>query len=118
MKEHKKRRRWLVIAPAVLAVGAVVLVSVRAAVAQVYYVPTNVVAPEIPKGARILVSKLGSNYQPGDIIAYHGDDMTLLGRVASIDPSSGLIDLERNAPGGDHSVTPEDVVGRVVAQTR
>ena len=111
------RRR--LIALAIVGVSVlVVLVSVRTAVAEVYYVPTASVAPEVPQGARVLVSKLTRTYAPGQIIAYRNTRGRIwLGRVAAVDESSGRIELSRHPP-TDDSVRLDDVIGRVVLTTR
>ena len=67
------------------------MLSVRATVAEVFYVPTGVVAPEIPRGSRVLVYKLGSTYEPGQIVAYRAGAVTLLGRVVKISPTGEIV---------------------------
>ncbi len=114
----KRRRRRLLAIPIVLISMLVILVSIRTAVAEVYYVPTAVVAPEVPRGSHVLVSKLSRAYEPGQIIAYRNAQGAIwLGRVAAVDEASGRIDLSRNAP-SNGSVRMSDVVGRVVLNTR
>jgi len=97
------------------AVGLIaLLLVVRATVAQVYTVPTSVVAPEVPVGARILVYKLGLP-QSGDIVAFRQGEATWLGRVDHFEPDGSLV-LSRSA--GPMTITPDQVIGRVVATTR
>ena len=117
---HRLRRiRTILIAAVVVVAGLFVsLLTVRAAVAEVYYVPTEAVAPKVPKGARILVYKLDRVFAPGQIVAYRKPNGAVwLGEVRSVDATAGTLDLTRN--GADAPAVPvERVVGRVVLTTR
>ncbi len=116
MSNHNLKHRRIGAAVVFLAVAVAMAFAVRAAVAEVYVVPTGVVEPEVPRGARILVLKLTSVHEPGQIIAYHDNDRTLLGRFAGYD-ATGHLRLSRNA-GEITTIDPEAVVGRVVVTTR
>jgi signal peptidase I len=72
-----------------VAVAVVLVVGVRTAVAEMFYVPTDAVAPEIPRNARVLVYKLSTTLQPHDIVVYRSGGVAMLGRVESmVRPSS------------------------------
>ncbi len=113
---HPRRWRRRAVKISIGLVTAVALmISVRATGAEVFYVPTGVVAPEIPRGSRVLVYKLGSTYKPGQIVAYRDGEMTLLGRVAEISPTGEIV-ADRNA--GTVVIDPGDVIGHIVLNTR
>ncbi len=102
---------------AVFLVFVVFVFAVKSAVAEVYVVPTNVVTPEVPPGARILVYKLDGRILPGRIIAYRAaNGQTWLGRVDAVDDLSGTVDVSTNVK--RMTVKQADVVGRVVLTTR
>jgi hypothetical protein len=108
------RKRRLITGLAIVALVAVTLVSIKTAVADVYRVPTDVVSPEVPRGARILVSKI-ADAQPGAIVAYrHGDDVWLA-RVTGV-AADGTVQLASNS--GRVSVAESEIIGRVVLTTR
>ena len=118
MSEQSRSRRngrRLLYTGATLAFVVVAVFSVRATVAEVYRVPTAVVAPEVPQDARILVYKLGSSYEPGQIVAYRGIEQTLLGRVADV-PGDLTLVLSRST--GQVTIDTDDVIGRVILTTR
>lgn len=115
-RPRSRRRRWIVCGVTALAALATAAVSVRAAVAEVFVVPTDVVAPEVPKGAHILVYKLGSTFEPGQIIAFRDGDRVLLGRVAGVRPD-GTVEVARNGPAAG-PLGAKDIVGRVVLTSR
>lgn len=101
-----------------LAAALVVTIGVRTAVAQVYVVPTASIEPEIPQDSRVLVFKLASRFEPGQIVAYrHTTGVTWLGRIESVDAATGDLTIGRN---GTRPIIIRDdvVIGRVVLGTR
>lgn len=111
-------RRWLGRMSVAAAVAVCVAFGVRQAVAQAYSVPMGSMEPELPRGSRILVSKLARHFAPGDIIAYrHATGLTYLGRVESVDGLSGDLTISRNGTPPTR-VSAGDIIGRVVLSTR
>jgi signal peptidase I len=99
-----------------IAVAVVLSIGVRATVAEVFYTPTNAVAPEVPRNARVLVYKLGRTFKAADIVVYRQPDgVAMLGRVVAVD-----VDRVTIARGDKpvQSVPLAQVVGRVVLNTR
>ena len=117
-KRSGRGRRLLIKAGAGVAVAFVLMVGVRATVAEVYTVPMTSMEPELPAGSRVLVYKLAYSYSPGQIVAYrHASGQTHLGRVGAWDPGAGTLTLSRNGT-GSITVNESDVSGRVVLNTR
>jgi signal peptidase S26 family len=113
----KKKMRRLAVAAAVL---VMLSFAVRATVAEVYFVPGDSVSPILIKGSRCLVYKLAGNYAPGDVIVYKpAENRTLrfLGIVKEIDAATGDLHVTRNGR-VELTVPHDDIVGRVVANTR
>ena len=111
---HRRLRR----AGIGLVAAMVLTVGVRTAVAEVFVVPVASIEPEIPQNARVLVYKLTSDYQPGQIIAYrHPSGAAWLGRVDAFDPASGELIINRNGT-GPVIIDQDTVIGRVVLGTR
>ena len=106
-------RRWGVR----LAVAGVVLFSLRWAVAEVFYIPSTSLAPILPQGSRCLVYKLASRYQAGDVVVYRDGANHYVGSVVAVDPAGGALRVHRNI-GPEITVPLDDVVGRVVLNTR
>ncbi len=113
----KKTARKL---PLRIAIALVLAFLVRYAVAESFYVTGNGVAPLIPRGARVMVFKLATTFNPGDVIVYRGaDGSNLLGTI-KCQSTSGVWIVERNNDKAKetHNVPPEMVIGRVFLNTR
>lgn len=113
---RKSRLRRLLVR---CAVAAALLFGVRATLAEVFHAVTDAAAPQVPAGSRCLVFKHPASYTPGDVVAFHPgpDNRTWLGVVKSVDPSSGSVTVSRkNRP--DMTLSPRQLVGRVIANTR
>ena len=112
----KKHRRKLA---TVAAIALVSVLSVRWAVAEVFYVPTASASPVIPKGSHVLVYKLSADYQPGDMVVYRTPDgqHNWLATVKAVDDSARTLTVSRNEA-ADQQVPRESVIGRVVLNTR
>jgi signal peptidase I len=103
------------------AIGVIVclagLFTVRAAVAEVFYIPMASLEPELPQGSRVLVYKLGDTYQPGQIVVYDTGLQKHVGRVDAVDMDRRRLEVSRNGvmyiP-----IDMEDIIGRVVLTTR
>jgi signal peptidase I len=108
--------RWLQRTGLILVAGFVLMVGVRAAVAEVYTVPMASLEPELPQGSRVLVYKLDNQFQPGQIIAYqHSTGQVYLGRVLAIDATG--VSINRNGVESE-LVAFDTIVGRVILNTR
>lgn len=116
-RSSRRWRRRITAVSIVLALLAVFTVSVRSAVAELFYVPSNAATPEIPRGARVLVYKLGDAYQPGHIIVYRAGDVNMLARVIAVGPGPGELTVGSNGL-GTRTIRAQDVVGRVILNTR
>lgn len=110
-------RRALIGVGVVVVVAAAGLLTVRAAVAEVYVIPTASMEPELPANSRVLVSKLSSSYEVGDIVVYDTGAQRHVGRVDLVDGASRRIEVSRNSVLGI-PVDVEDVIGRVILNTR
>ena len=112
----KKKTRRL---PITIAVAVVLVFSVRWAVAQPFYVPSDAAAPAVPKGSRCLVYKWASSYRPGDVIVWRDDaGIYMIGTVIGTEEvAPRLIRLARRGQ-ADRLIPREDVVGKVVLNTR
>ncbi|MBL9117778.1 MAG: protein kinase [Verrucomicrobiaceae bacterium] len=95
-----------------LVVAIPIVLVLKVFVLAVYVVPTASMAPEIPQGSRVLVWKLSSSYQPGDIIAHPRGEGTWLGRV--IERQGENLLLGRN--NSQRELVPErEVIGKVIS---
>jgi hypothetical protein len=111
----KKKARRLTVS---LAVALVLFFSVRCAVAQAFYVPSDAAAPAIPKGSRCLVYKWTSTYRPGDVVVFRDTvGLYMIGTVREVRDAGNTLLLSRNRQ-VDRLIGRSDVVGRVVANTR
>jgi hypothetical protein len=112
----KRRRGWFrfLCVVAVLALG---LLTVRIAVAESFSVSTDAIAPEVPKGAHLIVYKLASSFDAGDIVAYREGDKTYLGRVVAVDVAAHQLTVARNAE-PNQTVALDKIIGRGILNTR
>jgi hypothetical protein len=112
----KKKARRL---PVTIAVAVVLMFSVRWAVAQPFYVPSDAAAPAVPKGSRVLVYKWASSFSAGDVIVWQdGAGKYMLGTVTPEQgPATNAIRLARKGE-ADRVVRRADVLGKVVLNTR
>lgn len=116
-RKHRWARR-LRSAGWTLAAALVLTIGVRTAVAQVYVVPTASIEPEIPQDSRVLVYKLASGFEPGQIVAYrHTTGVAWLGRIEHVDAATGDLTVRRNGT-GPIVIGDDVVIGRVVLGTR
>jgi signal peptidase I len=107
IRRAKRLALWALLAVAIV-------VPVRAYVITPYRVPGDSVAPEIKSGSLVLVYRLASDFQSGDILAYRHGENTYLGRCESVAPTS--LQVSRK---DEHVAIPRDlVIGRVVLTTR
>ena len=98
-----------------VAIALVLALGVRVAVAEVFYAPTDAVAQEVPRNARVLVYKLGGMPRAKDIVVYRTNGAAMLGRVVSVDAQNVVVSRAGSA---NVTVPVRDVVGRVVLSTR
>ena len=114
---HQKTHRGKLAAAA--AIAMVCVLSVRWAVAEVFYIPNECASPVIPKGSHCLVYKLCSGYHPGDMVIFRSPDgvHNWLATVRAVEGPGGMLTLSRNGA-DDLPVSQSDVIGRVVLNTR
>ncbi len=111
VKAWMKKTLWSI--PFVL--GLVILLN--AFVLQLFRVPTDAVAPDIPQGSRILVFKLAREYSPGDIAVYRADGHNEVARVVEAGPKEGRLLVQRRNQ-SPQEISAADLMGRVVLNTR
>jgi hypothetical protein len=109
----KKLKRGV---PVAVAVFLVLVVSIRWAVAQTFYVPGKGGEPLIPQGSRVLVYKLASVFRAGDVVAFRNLEGEILLGIVKADGGS-VLTVSRNGE-ADREVPRARVIGRVVANTR
>jgi hypothetical protein len=96
-------------------VAVVLLLLVRATVAQAFRVSGHGGEPMIPLGNRVLVNKLARHFQPGDIIVYRvADGSARVGMIRGQEATGNFIVARSNEP--DANVVREKIVGRVFFQ--
>jgi hypothetical protein len=101
-----------------LSIALMLMFAVRSAVAEVYVVPVGSMEPELPRGSRVLVLKVGEDFSEGRILAYRlNAGSVLLGRVVEFDCANNVVTVSRNGTQPE-IVDVEDVIGRVVVNTR
>jgi hypothetical protein len=111
----KKQRRRL---PITLAVTVIVVVLLELTLVRVFRAATDAVAPDIPRGSRMLVYKLASTFRPGDVVAFRSaEGLTKLGIVQSVNDKDSSLTVMRNKE-PEEIVERGKVIGRVVANTR
>jgi hypothetical protein len=110
----KKKARRL---PVTLAIVLVLAFAVRWRVAEAFYAAGNSAAPAVPRGSRVLVYKLATNFNPGDVVVFRSDSgNAYLGTVKREQPDGSLL-LSRN--GWADQIAPRNrIIGRVFLNTR
>ena len=95
-------------------IAVAIAVPVRASVITSFRIAGDSVTPELPNGSRVLVYRLASDFQAGDIVAYSSESKTFVGRFAATTPDG--FRLARNRE--DVTVPRNHVIGKVVVTTR
>jgi hypothetical protein len=85
--------------------------------AVVLHVTTAAVAPEVPRGAHLLIHKKTGAFQVGDIVAFRVEGNTWVGRVLAIDKGTGRLTVGRNGE-ANREVATADVIGRGLLNSR
>jgi signal peptidase I len=101
-----------------LAIGLLIAVAialpVRACLLTPYRIAGNSVAPEVRKGSLILVYRLASDFQSGDLVVYRNGDNDFVGRCESA--TAAALQVSRN---DQRAEVPRDaIIGRVILNTR
>jgi hypothetical protein len=112
-RTHLKKLRKVV---SITLAAGLVLLSIRWAVAQPFYVPGKGAEPLIPQGSRVLVYKLASVFRAGDVVAFRNLEGEILLAIVKTD-QGGVLTVSRNGE-ADREVPHARVIGRVVANTR
>ena len=107
----KRVRKW----PLQIGVALVLAFAFRAAVAEVFYIPTGCMEPMIPRGARVMVYKLAHTFNPGDVVVFRKTDGTALIGTIERQSNSGWL-IRKDAAVQD--VPADRIVGRVFLNTR
>ncbi|MHC4714276.1 MAG: S26 family signal peptidase [Planctomycetota bacterium] len=97
-----------VVSPIILAL------VVRAFLLQVNHVTSDAIAPAVPRGGYILVYKLASRFEDGDIVLYRRNRV---GTVKAVDKENAALVVARRGE-DDETVPLADVKGRVILNTR
>lgn len=113
-----RKRRWRaldILLSLVVALAAAWFV--KTFVITVYAVAGDCLAPELPARSRVIAWNLATTLGPGDIIVYHQDGKTFLGRVVSVSeetqPGDHSLVVQRNAQ--PQAIVPfSRVLGKVV----
>ena len=85
-----RRSRWTIRLVVGLAIAMPIYVGF-----DTYVIKTDVLAPQIPRGSRVLVFTLARGLDPGDVIVYRGGKKNLLARVVGLDETAKLVRVER-----------------------
>jgi hypothetical protein len=110
----KKRRVW----PIQCAVAVVLALAVKFAVAAPFYVAGEGASPEVPKGSRVLVYRWASSFSAGDVVAYrYSDSEYRLGIVVRPTSENHWL-IERNRGSQTEELVKDQIVGKVVLNTR
>jgi signal peptidase I len=84
---------------------------IRTFVAAPYRVPTDALAPEIPRGSQFLVWRLSRDFAPGDLVAYWHDGLASVGRV--VRNEGGVFSVNQN--GRTNAVVSRDaILGKII----
>ena len=113
----KKAARKL---PLRVGIALILAFAVRYAVAEEFYVAGNGVTPVIPLGSRVLVYKLATSFNAGDVVVYRiADGVNRVGIIVRQSSSGGWL-IERNAGTAKecHDIPREEIVGWVFLNTR
>ena len=102
--------------PIAVAVCVVLVISIRWAIAEPFYVPGRGAEPSIPQGSRVLVYKLASAFHAGDVVAFRNLEGVILLAIVKRD-QGGVLTVSRNGE-ADRELPHARVIGRVVANTR
>ncbi len=107
-----RRTAW----PVVIGLATVVLLWTF--VLKVVRAQTDAIAPEVPKGARVLIYRLARSFEPGDVIVYRDEaGHAMLGRVLEFDKSASRVRVGRNDT-QPQSIPLGKVVGRAICSGR
>ncbi|MEY4484785.1 MAG: hypothetical protein RL693_2237 [Verrucomicrobiota bacterium] len=95
-------------------IGVAIAVPVKASVITSFRVTGESVSAELSKGSHVLVYRLASDFQAGDIILYSPESKPFAGRFAAV--TSDGFRLTRNRE--DVTVARDHVIGKVVIAKR
>ena len=104
----KKQARTL---PITIAVVLVVVFAVRAIAFKTFWVNTDAVSSVAPRGSRLLVNKLTSNFEKKDVIIFRPDKRAMVGIIKEIDRDrNGVIVSRKNEE--DTFVPRDKIIGK------
>ncbi len=98
-------------APIALAVALIFAFAVRAVAIEAFVVSTDAVSSVAPKGSKVFVNKLTSNFEKNDVIIFRPDKRAMLGIIKEIDRDrNGVIVSRKNEE--DTFVPRDKIVGK------
>ena len=97
---------------ATVVLAAIIVIPLRAWVVEAFLIDGRSVEPEMPRGSRVLVWKLGNTYVRGDVIAHRHDDKTWVSRVVRVE--GGNLVVQRNQ-WPEEKLPLSQVLGKVVS---
>lgn len=80
-------------------------------------VSSDAVAPEVPKGAWLVIDKKATSYAVGDVVVFRDDGRNYLGRVVAYDKGAGRLTVARNGE-KNREIAAAALLGRGVLNTR
>lgn len=84
---------------------------------EAFSISTDSVAPEIPKGAVLLIDKSVASYAVGDIVVFRDGGRNFFGRVVTAEPEKDWLAVGRNGEEA-RRVSKSNIMGRGVMNTR
>jgi signal peptidase I len=103
--------RWRKTLLTLVTVLALVAVA-RGFLVQPFRVPTDLLAPEIPRGSHVLVWKPVRTFHSGDLLAYEIDDIAYIGRVVRSEGETVIVNRNEKP---DIAVPRSAIVGKVIS---
>lgn len=104
----KKKTRKLLIS---IAAALIIAFAVKAVAFEAFRVTTDVASPVVPKGSRVLINKLTSNFKADDVIIFRLDKQAMAGIIKTIDSDrDGVVVSRKNRE--DVFVPRDKVVGK------
>ena len=117
-QEASKVRKWMRRTAWSVVIALATAVVLWTVVLKVVRAQTDAVAPEVPKGARVLLYRLARSFEPGDVVVYRDKSgHAMLARVLEVDESASRLRVDRNDE-QPQSVPLSKVVGRAIWTSR
>lgn len=98
--------------PIALVIAVILAFAIRAVAVEAFRIPEDTVSPVVPKGSRVLVNKLASDFKADDIVIFRDDKQARIGIVKEINNNTGKLIISRKGK-EDRAVSKNKIVGRV-----